>query len=377
MLEIISNAIFRPKIHPEEIMDAFSASDFESKELGEQIEIEPFLNDRIHQAAFRSNTLGFSKYGNPEAFSEISRERIFGYLSKYYAPNRIVLAGVGVPHKEFYSLAETYFDERTSTWALDKSILHEKVPEIDQSTTQYTGGEIRKKCDLSQVGLGTPYPHLAHVALGFEGAGYRSEDFVPFCVLQALLGGGGSFSAGGPGKGMFTRLYVDVLNRCHWLYRCTAFNYSYSDAGLFCIQASCPPDNLNEALIVIADQFLRLGEGVDDDELSRAKVQLKSQIMMNLEVRPVIFEDLARQVIAHGHRRKPEETMRLIDNVTNEDIVRVAQKMLHSKPSLVGFGEIDGLSKKAVGLPKFDQLEEAIAQRDLRVLIPKKVFSWQ
>ena len=28
-----------------------------------------------------------------------------------------------------------------------------------------------------------------------------------------LMGGGGSFSAGGPGKGMFSRLYLNVLNR--------------------------------------------------------------------------------------------------------------------------------------------------------------------
>jgi len=27
------------------------------------------------------------------------------------------------------------------------------------------------------------------------------------------MGGGGSFSAGGPGKGMYTRLYTHVLNR--------------------------------------------------------------------------------------------------------------------------------------------------------------------
>jgi hypothetical protein len=42
---------------------------------------------------------------------------------------------------------------------------------------------------------------------------FRDKDFVSYCVLQSLLGGGGSFSAGGPGKGMYTRLYTDVMNR--------------------------------------------------------------------------------------------------------------------------------------------------------------------
>jgi len=50
-----------------------------------------------------------------------------------------------------------------------------------------------------------------------------SNDFVPSCVLNLMMGGGGSFSAGGPGKGMYTRLYRNVLNR----YACD-----------FCIQQS-------------------------------------------------------------------------------------------------------------------------------------------
>ena len=43
---------------------------------------------------------------------------------------------------------------------------------------------------------------------------YQDEsDFIATCVLNMMMGGGGSFSAGGPGKGMYTRLYLNVLNR--------------------------------------------------------------------------------------------------------------------------------------------------------------------
>jgi len=83
------------------------------------------------------------------------------------------------------------------------------------------------------------------------------EDFVPFCVLQTLMGGGGSFSAGGPGKGMFSQLYTDVLNkfvsfinftllkftlRHYWIYNATATYHSYTDCGLFCIKGSASPE---------------------------------------------------------------------------------------------------------------------------------------
>ncbi|KAJ1374955.1 Mitochondrial-processing peptidase subunit alpha [Parelaphostrongylus tenuis] len=140
-----------------------------------------------------------------------------------------------------------------------------------------------------------------------------------------LLGGGGSFSAGGPGKGMYTRLYTDVMNRCHWIYGATAYNHSYADAGLFCVHASSDPEQINDVLTIILDQFFKLSKGVEKEELERAKIQLKSQLMMNLEIRPVMFEDLARQIIGHGFRRKPEEYVEQINKVTADDIVRIGE----------------------------------------------------
>lgn len=48
---------------------------------------------------------------------------------------------------------------------------------------------------------------------------FRHDTFpfvVPMTTLKILLGGGDSFSAGGPGKGMYSRLYREVLNRWLW-----------------------------------------------------------------------------------------------------------------------------------------------------------------
>lgn len=55
----------------------------------------------------------------------------------------------------------------------------------------------------------------------------QEDDFIPFAVLNMMMGGGGSFSAGGPGKGMFTRLYLNVLNRWTVLFQeCSEYNLS-------------------------------------------------------------------------------------------------------------------------------------------------------
>ena len=54
----------------------------------------------------------------------------------------------------------------------------------------------------------------------------RDDDVVPVCVVDTLLGGGSSFSAGGPGKGMYSRLYREVLNAYAWVESANAFSVS-------------------------------------------------------------------------------------------------------------------------------------------------------
>lgn len=73
---------------------------------------------------------------------------------------------------------------------------------------------LQEEADLSDVSIGpNPLPELAHIVIGLESVGHQHKDFVTHCVLNMMMGGGGSFSAGGPGKGMYTRLYTNVLNR--------------------------------------------------------------------------------------------------------------------------------------------------------------------
>merc|ERR1712002_348249 len=98
-------------------------------------------------------------------------------------------------------------------------------------------------------------PELAHFVLGLQSTSHQHDDFIPCCVLNMMMGGGGSFSAGGPGKGMYTRLYTNVLNRYHWMHNATAYNHAYSDSGLFCIHASAHPAHLGELTQVLTREL--------------------------------------------------------------------------------------------------------------------------
>ena len=186
-------------------------------------------------------------------------------------------------------------------------------------------------------------PDLTYIHLAFEAFSISSEDIYALATLQTLLGGGGSFSAGGPGKGMYSRLYTNVLNQNGWVESCVAFNNSYTDSGLFGISASCSPHRTWQMLEVMCRELqnLTLESGYSSlqvAEVNRAKNQLRSSLLMNLESRMVELEDLGRQVQVHGRKVGVKEMCAKIDSLTVKDLRRVAQHVFRGNVKNAGRG---------------------------------------
>lgn len=338
---VLSEVVLRPQLQDIEVDLARQAILFELESLQMRPEQEPLLMDMIHAAAYADNTLGLPKLCPEENGQKINRQTLLTYLKHHHTPDRMVVAGVGVPHDELVKNVEKYFQPNTATWNVE-SIAHKGADSVDTSIAQYTGGAITEECEIplyAAAGL----PELAHVVVGLEGCSHQDKDFIAACVLNTMMGGGGSFSAGGPGKGMYTRLYTNVLNRYHWMYSATAYNHAYNDTGLFCIHASSPPKHVREMVEVITKELVTMATDPGNQELRRAKTQLQSMLLMNLEARPVVFEDVGRQVLATGHRKRPEHFIKEIESIEAEDIKRVARRFLSSPPSVAARGNIQGL----------------------------------
>jgi processing peptidase subunit alpha len=218
-------------------------------------------------------------------------------------------------------------------------------------------------------------PRLSHIHLAFEALPISSPDIYALATLQTLLGGGGSFSAGGPGKGMYSRLYTNVLNQHGWVESCIAFNHSYTDSGIFGISASCSPTRTTEMLEVMCRelQSLTLDTGytaLQTQEVNRAKNQLRSSLLMNLESRMVELEDLGRQVQVHGRKVGVKEMCDQIEALTVEDLRRVARQVFGGhvqnhgkgtgKPTVVlQEGELEGFKLRSF---PWEEIQERIAR---------------
>ncbi|KAL6502690.1 hypothetical protein OROHE_024343 [Orobanche hederae] len=113
------------------------------------------------------------------------------------------------------------------------------------------------------------------------------KDATTLTVLQMLMGGGGSFSAGGPGKGMYSRLYLRVLNEHPEIQSFSAFNSICNHSALFGIQGTSESGFAIHALAIAAPELIAVATPgqVEAVQLDRAKQSTKSAILMNLESR--------------------------------------------------------------------------------------------
>lgn len=316
-LDILAETVLFPKFPEEELEETRVIVGLQREDLPSEI----LSRDLVQQAAYLKQPLGNPHYCPLDKVNDVTVEKLQAFRSKYFVGENCILAASGVDHKEFVSLVQSRF----------QSLPRGNTDDLVMRPSFYTGGLITEQRELKE-----PFVKLA---LAFEVGGWSSDTLVPCCVMQMLLGGGKSFSAGGPGKGMYTRLYTQVLNRYYWAESVESFVTIFDNSGLIGIDGACPPEDVPNMIAMIVQQFCMLANfEVTEEELMRAKNMLKSTMMMQLESRLVVCEDIGRQFSTYGKRELPEVVCQKIDAVTAKDLMDVAGLMLEKPPSVACVG---------------------------------------
>lgn len=267
--------------------------------------------DRFQETAFPDQPLGRSVLGSPELIGSMGRDVLFDYMRQHYGAPRMLIAAAGaIRHDQLIALAEAAF-----------AALPPAAP-ATRTAGAYAGGSWREERELEQV----------HLVLGFPSVGYRDPDFHAVSVLSTLLGGG-----------MSSRLFQEVREKRGLVYSIYSFPSSYSDTGLFGIYAGTGAAEAHEILPLVCAELMKVGHGIEDAELARARSQLKAGILMALESTSARCEQLARQIMVFGRPIPVDETVAKIEAVDRDAVQRVSRRIFSRRPTLAALGPIEGV----------------------------------
>ena len=386
-VSLIADAVSNAQFTSEEVEAQREAARYEIREF--KSKPETYLPEVLHHVAYSGETLGNPLFCPEERIDSIDTKLLLDTKEDWYRPERMVIAGSGIDHQELVELAEKHFSSFKYIPAVTPQLgttTRSPSAQAPLSPHPFTSGQpsslyksmtraasylynpnIQPQLELppTVVNPSSPVDYTGghrfihdpsldfdHLYLAFEGSGIHDQDIYALATIQVLLGGGGSFSAGGPGKGMYSRLYTHILNHYSQIDHCAAFHHIYTDSSLFGLFASFLPNTprghgntAKDILPHLAHQLsLLLYTPIQTSELNRAKNQLKSSMIMALESKNLEVEDLGRQVrvffsvvifsltspeqLLVLDRKVPlEEMCERIDEVTSDSLRDVATKV--------------------------------------------------
>ena len=269
--------------------------------------------DKYIEAAYPNQIFGQSILGTPESVNGLSKVDLHNYMDEFYHASNMLLSVAGnITHKEVIELVSQYFSQ------IKKS---ENKP---ADTAVYCGGEYREIRNLEQI----------HLVIGFPSVSYKDDQFYTIQILDSVLG-----------NGMSSRLFQKVREELGLVYSISSFNSSYSDSGIFSIYAATDKNNLSQLLTTIASEVKSTTRNLQENEISRAKDKLISQILMSRESTSARAESLGYYYSHYNRYITKEELLKKISEITIEDIKNCTNSLLGSnnKITIAAIGQIETL----------------------------------
>jgi predicted Zn-dependent peptidase len=279
------------------------------QEIGQALDTpDDLIFDKFQECAYPDQAMGRPVLGEAEIIRTIGRDAVAGYMHRHYSANRMVLSAAGaVDHDRLVALAEAAFSDLPPDGG-------EPV-----EPARYLGGDLREEKDLEQV----------HLVLGFPGVSHTDDDYYVASTLSTVLGGG-----------MSSRLFQEIREKRGLVYTVYSFASSYADGGVFGVYAGTGEDEVEELMPVLCGEIVRSIDDMTEEEVARARAQLKASLLMGLESTSSRCEHVANQLLIYGRPIETRELVQKIDEVDLGAVQRLARRMFASPPTFTALGPI-------------------------------------
>jgi predicted Zn-dependent peptidase len=261
--------------------------------------------------AWGDSPLGRPIAGTAASIEAMSREQIRRFYQRHYRPERMVVSVAGnVDHAHVVRLVRAAFSRRGF---LDRIA----QPVVTQQT-------LRSRKAATGLAQATRQFEQVNIVLGVQGITRSDDRRFALGVLNAALGGGTS-----------SRLFQEVREKRGLAYSVFSFASQHVDAGLVGVSVGCLPNKLEQVLDVVRAELGKIAQdGIDAEELTRGKGQLKGGLVLGLEDSASRMTRLGKSELVDDELLSIDEVLARIDAVTLED-VRVLAAELFSQPEIL------------------------------------------
>jgi predicted Zn-dependent peptidase len=272
--------------------------------------------DLVRANYYKGTPLARQPLGTNESIQALQRQDLQNFWRERYKPDNVLFAIAG---KFDWDHVVTKMEQLFSDWEGHVSPTTLPTPQpTNVVALEHQEGK------QEHLGLMCPFPK------------YTDPDYYAAMVLSEVLGGN-----------MASRLFVEVREKRGLVYSVSASLTSNRNAGAMRIYAGTTPEQGRECLQVIVNELRKLEqEGITEDELERAKVQLKSEQIMRSEGSGSRMGAITRSWWYERRLRTVQEIKERIDAVTQEQVLAVLQR----------YSPLNPLTVAAIGPLNHDEL---------------------
>lgn len=261
--------------------------------------------------AYANQPFGRDVGGDPEVIRTMTPEKMLEYMHRQYTAKRMVISASGaIKHDDFVARCQDLFVDVNT---------HEGQ---QCEPARYTGGASYINQKNEQVNLW----------LGFESESYASPKRWTAKLLATILGGG-----------MTSRLFQEIREKRGLVYVVRAVTDSDADTGMFDIYAGTGEKEVKDLMPVMCDEIVRLADTLTDEEIDRAKTQVKARLLMQSEDISSHADHNARSMLNFGRVVPDEEILKTVMAVQKSDLANYAKELFAKKPTVAALGPIQNL----------------------------------
>ncbi len=262
--------------------------------------------DLVRERFYAGTTLGRRSLGMRETVEQLTPDDLRAFYRARYRPQGALISIAGAFDWEH---AVSRVGELFGEWS-------GAAPETPEQRPQPQTG----------VNVEISEGNQEHIGMAFPFPTYGDPDYYAANVVLEIFGGG-----------MTSRLFREVREKRGLVYSVAALFAPNGTFGAGYLYAGASPDKARETVQVMLDELRLLQtQGVSEDELQRAKTQIKSELVMRGESSAARMGALARSWWFEQRLITIQELKAAIDGVTAEQIMGLLQRFPPTKPLVIG-----------------------------------------